>query len=164
LSYVDTSILIASLDPDDHRRNKVRDLLEQTEYKVVSELVITELASVIARRRKLLSSLAEHLNVSQPLLLASIILYIMKRFNLKYKYVENYKLTAIGRMYKPIGHAVELAPKLNLKTLDLLHLGYLKTLKIQGVRINTLLTADTDFAKYAKEIEENIGVHVHAVT
>ncbi len=45
MSYVDTSVIIAALDPKDHRRRYIKSFLEGNEYKVVSELVITELVS-----------------------------------------------------------------------------------------------------------------------
>lgn len=43
--YVDTSVIVAALDPMDPRRDEARKTLETHEDKVVSELVVTELAS-----------------------------------------------------------------------------------------------------------------------
>jgi predicted nucleic acid-binding protein len=66
LIYVDTSAIVAALDPSDSRMRRARGLLEHAEDKVVSELVIVELASVLSRRRSLLASIAGRLGVSEP--------------------------------------------------------------------------------------------------
>ncbi len=58
ISYIDTSILLAALDEKDRRYDKARAILEESgRVKVISELVVTELASVVARRSDIVSSI-----------------------------------------------------------------------------------------------------------
>ncbi len=68
----------------------------------------------------------------------AVLLYIMRRFGLKYVDImpENRALP-LGRMYLSMAIAVELAPDLKLKTLDLLHASYVKLMKERGTNINT---------------------------
>ncbi len=65
MSYIDTSVIVAALDPLDPRQNSARETLEKEEYKIVSELVIAELASVLSRREELVSSIADQLGLSR---------------------------------------------------------------------------------------------------
>ncbi len=52
LIYVDTSVIVAALDLTDPGRKKARKTLEANGSKVVSELVIAELASVLLDRTR----------------------------------------------------------------------------------------------------------------
>jgi predicted nucleic acid-binding protein len=163
LIYVDTSAIVAALDTSDPRMKKAREFLERWEDKIVSELVIVELASVLSRRHDLLASMAERLGVSESLAFTALILYILKRFNLRYIPVKGFSRTLFGRFYTPIAYAVALAERLKLKTLDLLHLAYIRALKVQGIPIKTILTADADFKSREKHIEEMLGVTVELI-
>jgi predicted nucleic acid-binding protein len=49
---VDTSVIVAALDPTDPRREEARKALELHDNKIVSELFVAELASVLARQHK----------------------------------------------------------------------------------------------------------------
>ena len=60
MSYVDTSVIVAALDQLDPRHQQARALLEKDEYK----LVIAELASVLPRRREIVSGIAKELGLS----------------------------------------------------------------------------------------------------
>ena len=83
--YVDTSVIVAALDPTDPRREEARKALELHDNKIVSELVIAELASVLARQHKVLISIKDKLGLDDHMMASmAIILYILKRFNLKY--------------------------------------------------------------------------------
>ena len=164
MSYVDTSIIVAALDPTDSRRYHAKMILEEKSVKMVSELVLMELASVLSRREKMMAELANKLGLSRELVEVAVILYILKRFNLKYKMLRSRtRVTVFGKMYAPIAVAMELSPKLRLRTLDLLHIAYLKLLKEEGEPINTLMTADEDFKEVEKELKEVIGVNVHLI-
>ena len=61
-------------------------------------------------------------------------------------------------------YAIELTERLRLKTLDLLHLAYIKAMKEQGLLINTLLTADTDFKNVEKDLQELLRVSIELLT
>ncbi|MEM3520711.1 MAG: PIN domain-containing protein, partial [Thermoproteota archaeon] len=50
MSYVDTSIIVAALDPEDPLQKSASMILKNEEDKIVSELVLLELTSVLSRR------------------------------------------------------------------------------------------------------------------
>ncbi len=162
--YVDTSVIVAALDPTDPRREKARETLGLHEDKIVSELVIAELASVLARQRRVLVALIDKLGVDDRVALTATILYILRRFNLKYADVRGFSRNIFGVLYDPVAYAIKLTERLSLKTLDLLHLGYIKAMEEQGLRIRTLLTADTEFKKVEKDLQESLGITIDLVT
>jgi predicted nucleic acid-binding protein len=164
LIYVDTSVIVAALDPTDPRREKARKALELHDNKVVSELVIAELASMLARQRRVLVSIRDKLGVDDHMASIAIILYILKRFNLKYTSVRGFSTTLFGKIYNPMAYAIEPTEKLRLKTLDLLHLAYIKAIREQGLWIHALLTADTDFKDIEKDLQESLGVTIDLLT
>jgi len=160
MSYIDTSVIVAALDSADPRRRRAREILEEEGHKVISELVLAELASALSRREELMSDLASRLGLSRELTIAAILLYIMRRFNLRYKaLVSRAKTLPFGKMHAPTAAAVELSGALKLKTLDLLHAAYIKLLKNEGEPIHTLVTADSDFEK-AKKLKSILGIDV----
>ena len=63
---MDTSIIIAALDPRDPRRKKALKILGDSKPKIISELTIVELASVLARRREVIAALANRLSITLP--------------------------------------------------------------------------------------------------
>lgn len=163
--YVDTSVIVAALDPTDPRREEARKALELHDNKIVSELFIAELASVLARQHKVLISIKDKLGLDDHMMASmTIILYILKRFNLKYIGVRGFSRTLFGKLYNPMRYAIELTERLRLKTLDLLHLAYIKAMKEQGLLINTLLTADTDFKNVEKDLQELLEVSIELLT
>ncbi len=97
--YVDTSVIVATLDPTDSRRPRARKALEVSDGKVISELVIAELASVLTRQREVLKNIKERLGVSRSIALLATILYVLKRFNLNYVSVKGYLRNPIGLLY-----------------------------------------------------------------
>jgi predicted nucleic acid-binding protein len=88
VAYTDTSVIVAALDPSDPRCRKARRLLEDGGYRVVSELTLVELASAVSRRGELLSSLAGAIGADEELTLSAALLYLLKRFNLRYRPLE----------------------------------------------------------------------------
>jgi len=164
MSYIDTSVIVAALDPSDPRSRSARRVLEEEGYKVVSELVLAELASVLSRREDLVSSLARRLRLSKELTILAILLYLLRRFNLKYRAVKSRaRALPFGRTGAPAAVAIELSAVLRLKTLDLLHAAYLKLLKDQGEPIFMLRTADTDFEGVKEQLKSAVGVDVSIV-
>jgi predicted nucleic acid-binding protein len=161
--YVDTSAVVAALDPTDPRMDRAREALGSYKDKIVSELVIAELASVLARQRRMLAFIRDRLGVGDHLAFTAVILYILRRFGLKYIEVKEFTTTPLGRFCEPIRYTVELAGKLRLKTLDLLHLAYIKAMEEQGVWIHTLLTAVTDFKNSEEDIRKALGITVDLI-
>lgn len=160
MSYVDTSVIVAALDSEDPRQVAAIKALEKRREKVVSELVLLELASILTRRR-LLEGLARSLGVDMSgVLLPAVLLYIMRRFGLRYTRVEGFESYHFLVVNTPVSRALRLLGSVNLRTLDLLHLAYIEALKNQEENLEELLTVDEDFLREAKKIENLIGVKV----
>ncbi|MEM2848845.1 MAG: PIN domain-containing protein [Candidatus Bathyarchaeia archaeon] len=161
MSYIDTSVIIAALDQSDPRQRLAREALEKRENKKVSELVLIELASILAKRDETLSQVSRKIDARRELTLSVVILYIMRRFKLNYRKVDGFKrIFAIGNLYPPFATAMDISPRFKLKTLDLLHLSYVKTLIEQGEEINELITVDEDFGRMKELITRELNVEV----
>ncbi len=160
MSYVDTSVLVAALDPEDPRLDSAKGFLEQGGYKLVSELTLVELASVIGRRSDFLADLSKRLGVDERKAALAVLTYIIKRFNLVYKEVDSSKLVGFHRMYSPMAEAVNFSNLLRLKTLDLLHAAYMKTLKDMGEPVSEIVTVDADFKKAENLLKTHLDVSV----
>ncbi len=94
----------------------------------------------------------------------AIILYLVKRFKLRYKSVQGHtRLPLLGRVHRPIAAAVELSPLLGLRTLDLLHVAYAKLIKEEGEPIQKLVTADQGFEKAREKLREAASIDIHII-
>ena len=163
MSYIDTSVIVAALDPSDRRRDQARRVLEGREDKFISELVLAELSSVLARREEL-KELASELGIREDLVLPAILIYLIKRFGLTYMKVNGLvRLPAIGELYSPMAFAVIWSTKLKLRTLDLFHLAYVKIMKDGGSPVRSILTADKEFQKAKEIMKKEIGVEVSLI-
>jgi len=161
LKYIDTSVIIAALDPSDPRREKLVKFLEQEKDKVISELVLLELASVICRRQDVLASITKKLRLRNEQMVLAIILYIIKRFKLRYVRTDNQTIMPIiGSIYSPIAIAITISKNVRLRALDLLHVAYVKLLKSKGVTLNELVTVDEDFEKAREYLKKELNVDV----
>lgn len=161
MAYTDTSVIVAALDPGDPKCRKARKLLEDGSYRVVSELALVELSSAISRRGELLSSLASAIGADEELTLSAALLYLLKRFNLKYRPLDHRSsATAYGRAGVVAATTLSLASSLRLRALDLLHAAYAKLLKEQGEPISSIETADREFWERREEIKEVLGLRV----
>jgi len=163
MSYIDTSVIVAALDPSDRRRDQARRVLEGREDKFISELVLAELSSVLARREEL-KELASELGIREDLVLPAILIYLIKRFGLTYMKVNGLvRLPAIGELYSPMAFAVIWSTKLKLRTLDMFHLAYVKIMKDEGSPVRSILTADKEFQKAKEIMKKEIGVEVSLI-
>jgi len=161
MSYVDTSVIVAAFDKLNSRQRMAREVLEEGERKIVSELVLTELASILSKREDMLLELSRKLKVREELIVPVVILYILRRFKLSYRRVDGYRrIFMIGNLYSPFATAVDMSSKFKLKTLDLLHLAYVKTLMEQGEGINELITVDHNFEREREIIKRELNVDV----
>jgi len=164
MSYVDTSLIVAALDPLDPRQKSALKALEGEGDKKISEFVIVELASVLSRRDALYKVFRE-IGVREELTIPAVILYIMKRFGLKYKRVDGRgRALPLGDFYLPLAAAVKLSSKFKLKTLDLIHLAYIKTLMDQGEEIFELITVDDDFEREKGNIKRELRIDVRTLS
>lgn len=160
MSYIDTSIIVAALDPEDPLQKSATAILKKEEDKIVSELVLLELASVLSRRIPLIE-FKEKLKVREELIVPTLLLYLLKRFGLRYEKVDGrVKVPTIDSVYLPVATAINLSRKLKLKALDLLHVAYIRLLKEKGKALNTLITADEDFSRISGEEKASLGVKI----
>jgi len=83
MSYIDTSVVVASLDPLDPRRELALGVLEKLRDKRVSELVLAELASIVSRRGNVLHKTLRRIGVRDELAVPVVLLYVLKRFGLQ---------------------------------------------------------------------------------
>ena len=165
MSYVDTSVIAAALDSSDARQYAALEALESRREKVVSELVLLELAGILARRREILEDLARSLGIeARDLLLPAAILYIVRKFKLRYVQVEGSESYYFLAVSKPVSRALKLSSTISLGALDLMHLAYIDALRDQGEDLEELLTADEDFSREAEIIEKLVGVKVTQLT
>lgn len=161
MSYVDTSVIVASLDKLNSRQRVAQEVLERGERKIVSELVLAELASILSRREEMLLELSRKLKVKEELIVPIVILYILRKFKLSYRRVDGYRrIFMIGNLYPPFATAMDISSKVKLKILDLLHLAYIKTLMEQGEEINELITVDYDFEREREAIKRELNIDV----
>lgn len=127
----------------------------------MSELVLTELASILSRREEMLLELSRKLKVKEELIVPIVILYILRKFKLSYRRVDGYRrIFMIDNLYPPFATAMDISSKFKLKTLDLLHLAYIKTLMEQGEEINELITVDYDFEREREAIKRELNIDV----
>jgi len=127
----------------------------------VSELVLTELASILSRREEMLLELSRKLKVKEELIVPIVILYILRKFKLSYRRVDGYRrIFMIDNLYPPFATAMDISSKFKLKILDLLHLAYIKTLMEQGEEINELITVDYDFEREREAIKRELNIDV----
>jgi len=163
MSYIDTSVIVAALDPSDRRRDRAKMVLEGRGDKFISELVLAELSSVLTRREEL-KELASKLGIREDLVLPAILIYLIRRFSLIYMKVNGLvRLPAIGELYSPMAFAVTWSTKLKLRTLDMFHLAYVKIMKDEGSSVRSIVTADKEFQKAEEIMKKEIGVEVSLI-
>jgi len=107
--------------------------------------------------------LAGKLGVKDELLIPALLLYIIKRFGIRYVKLRGYvRLPAIGLLHAPMALAIELARDIKMRTLDLLHLAYAKLLKDKGL-IDVITTIDEDFKRNEEVIQRKLGIRIEFI-
>jgi predicted nucleic acid-binding protein len=149
--YVDTSVVVASLDASYPSRSRAAAaLLDKRADKVVSELFVVELAAAISRKAGLMDAVGADASQRSTVLLAYLV-HLMSKFSLKLLGPSgDLAYTPLGRLGAEAGSSLGLATDLKLRTLDLLHLAHLLSLKERGFSIEALLTSDREFLKAEK--------------
>lgn len=164
MKYIDTSVIVAALDYLDYRQKKAQRFLEQERDKVVSELVLAELSSILSRREELLKTIERVVGLKRELGVLVVVAYILRKFNLQYISVNgSILLPPIGQVYSVIAKTVELSGKVKLRTLNLLHLAYILILREEGYPLRELVTLDTDFIDKKDLIEEILDIRVTTI-
>lgn len=164
MNYIDTSLVIAAMDSSTRSRSREAvALLARTREKVVSELFLVELAAAISRNPDLISAVS--VEDAQPAtILLSYLVYLLSKYNLKLLPPSDEQVTTpFGRVNAEAGSCLALATDLKLRSLDLLHIAHLISLKNRGFGIESLLTSDSDFSKAERLLEDN-GVKLVILT
>jgi len=136
LIYLDTSLIISYVDEKDPRHADAEELIKSlgSEKRIISSLVLVELASVYSRA-----------NLENPLQLAfySVELIKAQQTNIEFNQVLKRSLT--------------LAPQLKLRTLNLLHIAACHTTKAEK-----FATLDKEIAFKSEIISNLIGIKILA--
>ena len=156
MKYIDTSVIIAAFDSLDQRRDVARRIIEDEEEKIISEITLLELASVLSRR-DLKEEILKELNLEERLIIPTLLIYLLRKFNFKYEGLDgNITMPMIGRIYLPVAKAINLAGRAKLRALDLLHLSYAKSIK----KVTTLVTLDENFEKLSEVSDLGLKVEI----
>ena len=132
--YVDTSLIISYMDLKDPNHQKAERIIDDisSEKKVASMLVLVELASVYSRA-----------GLEKPLELALYSLELMDAEVAEVDYNE-----ALKRAFK-------MAPTLNMRTLDLLHI-----MVCSLIKADKFATLDQGIIRKSNVILEALGIKV----
>jgi len=131
LVYLDTNVVIAYIDESDSQHSKAVEIVEIFDKKEISKLVLTELASVLARA-----------GYENYLTLTIYAAKAVKAIVLDVDFDEVYK------------YAIKLAGRVKLRTLDLLHI---TICLVNG--IDEFATFDQEIIK-RKDVLKELGVKV----
>ncbi len=148
MNYIDTSLVIAAMDTSTRQRSReAATLLARTREKVVSELFLVELAASISRKPELISAVPVE-DVQPSTVLLAYLVHLMSKYDVKLlpPAVEQVA-TPFGKVDLESGSCLALASDVKLRSLDLLHIAHLISLKNRGFNIESLLTSDSDFSK-----------------
>ena len=130
--YLDTNVIIAFIDELDPRHSDANELLSSySDDKIVSRLTLIELASVYSR-----AGLPDSL---------SLALYSIRRVKARVMEVN---------FDDVFTHTFKLAPLLKLRTLNLLHIAFCKT-----IGVKRFITFDRDIISKS-DVIRNIGIEV----
>lgn len=158
MMYVDTSMVVTALDPSDPVRSKAAAvLLEGGRDKVVSELFLVELAAAVSRNASLLGAVQSE-DARPATVLVAYLVYLMSKYHLRLLSPSGGMVpTPLGEVRGEAAASLGVAAELKLRSLDLLHVSYLLSLRERGYSVDTLLTSDEDFLK-AEPLLERQGV------
>jgi len=164
MSYLDTSVIIAyciERDPQHNKAVKIIEKLKETSKFYASTLTLVELYSWLSRniqKYKLPPGIEEILDYESKLRLT--IPYCLQILSTAI-FSDETKLTSIGnlKLFYKFSEAINLAAKLKLKTLDLLHITYASQLAEEGY-VNFFVTFDSDILDKKETIQESTGIKI----
>ena len=132
----------------------------QKRGKVVSELVITELSSVLSRNKNYVT-LVDELSGDRASSSYAVILYILQKFDLLFLPMQQTQVEMpIGNCGNIMSFAVELPRDIPMRTLDLLHLSYAHSMMESTKADIELITRDREFEIYTSKIYRAAGIKV----
>ncbi len=155
--YVDTSVIISAIDKGDQRCKDSDKFLRRVKEKIISPLVLAEIYSVVSRNSERINL---GLNVAEADLPAVIARLCMRKYDLKLVCVFDKDFSIFGEIPTEFKLAFMLAPKLKLRTLDLLHISYAWAIKLNGYNVEEFVTLDGGILDRAKDIEKITDIRV----
>ena len=133
INYIDTNLILAVLNENDSNHSKASEALDKMKDMVTSKVAVLELKSVLSRTTKLSENEIQAYE--------------------EYLQVLNIAVPEVD-MDSVFVNAEEIAYKIRMRTLDLLHLS-----ASMVIRANTFVTLDMEFAEKRNEISD-IGLEV----
>ena len=160
MKYIDTSVIVSALDQTDPSNISSIEVLKSS-GKIISELVVTELTSVLSRNKNF-STLIDELSGDGASTLYATILYIIQRFDILFLPVQQTSVeTLIGSYSNIMSFAIEITNDVPMRTLDLLHISYAHAIAESTKSVIEFVTRDREFEVYKSEIYRTSGIRVH---
>ncbi len=169
--YLDTSVILARYLPTDPDFRAVEKFFQKSsEPKYISEISVLELYCVFSRliRGGLLAALGDirefdDLNVEEKVIVA--VEHAIRTWRLRVAISDRTFLKfPVGKQTIEIQHelfeAIRISPTLALRTLDTLHLAYVRAIKELAVDLQTFMTLDKEIASRRETIQNELGITV----
>jgi len=170
-TYLDTSVIVARYVPADPAFNEVERLFRTSpESRYISEISVLELYCVFSRliRGGMLSAhigLSSFADLETNEKVRVAVEHAIRTWRLTVATPERtYARFPLSRQTIETQHelfeAIRTAPMLGLKTLDMLHLTYAKTIRESVPDLKTFTTLDSEIISRRKEIENELDLTV----
>lgn len=170
-TYLDTSVIIARYMPADPAFNKVERLFRaSTEARYISEISVLELHCIFSRliRGGMLSAplgISSFADLEMKEKVKVAVEHAIRTWRLTVATPERtYARYPLSRQTIETQHelfeAMRTAPALGLKTLDMLHLTYAKTIRETVPDLETFTTLDGDIISRRNEIESELDITI----
>jgi len=157
--YVDTSVIVARYKPSDELYNSSERLFSQRGILLyVSPLSLAELYAVLSRVREQIhtpSSIHPSINTLVAFIVRECRLHIITQANSVTKKLGTTKLRTSPEYFI----SMKVAEKLQLKTLDLLHLAYASLARVR-YRVNGFVTGDKEILDRSRLIRTALRLEV----
>jgi predicted nucleic acid-binding protein len=170
-TYLDTSVIVARYMPSDPAFNEVEKLFRASpEARYISEISVLELHCVFSRliRGGMLSThigLSSFADLEMNEKVKVAVEHAIRTWRLTVVTPERtYARFPLSRQTIETQHelfeAIRTAPTLGLKTLDMLHLTYAKTMRESLPDLRTFTTLDGEIISRRKEIQDELDITV----
>jgi len=164
MSYLDTSVIIAYCiegDPHHDKAVKVIEKLKEKNKLYASALTLVELYSWLSRniqKYRLPPGIEEVMDYEGKLRLT--VTYCLQSLPIQI-FSDEVKLTSIGelKLFHKFSEAINLAAKLKLRTLDLLHITYIIQLA-EKEHVKLFVTFDSDILNKKEIIQKYTGIWI----
>lgn len=163
MAYVDTNVIVSRyLKNDPFKKKSEKFFAKKPDSLYITALSVAELHSVFSRVGDKIE-VSKEVKIEMPEALSTLVAFAVKHCGLTLISVPYTVLVSIGNLNvrASVEQAISysLAPKLKLRTLDLLHLALCYVLRMQG-RLDTFITIDGDIHSSRDVIKQETGVKV----